>query len=579
MIPQRIIIIGIHLCILVQFQSGISQEITSFRKGNLFQKSASFSITYNGNIQSRDTLGDLNSSGLVATLRGSLSLFQIQVPVHFTYRTGQFSSGFTNPFVRFGISPSYKWIKLHLGHRLMHFSNYSLNGITFLGAGIELNPGLFRFASFAGEIQTPNYNLDSLAYYSHLIQQFSRNAHGFKIGVGKDRTYFDIHYLKVKDEFNLPSDSTIYKTIFPPSENLVLGVKGSLQLLKKISLEVHADLSALTNNQLAREDSVQDQRSRDIQDFVDPFITTNNTTRAHLAYEANLQYNHSAFNFGIHHKHIDPNYKSLGMHYILDDLESYTLQAGIRLNKNKINISGNYGLQKNNLNNIHRNTSKRNIYSVNAMLLFGKTAGLQGSYSNFSMDQTPGFALIQDSFRLIQTTSVLAANPFYKLNSDRISQQWTFSFQNNSIKDASPIENPSRDGKSLTYSLNYNINFKLKKISTGISLLNSHQEFSGKKQKRLGGNLSFRKNFDKPQISIQTHGAYFIIQNDNDAKGHSINAGLQSQYQISKPVQLGIQLGLLDRSSGISGNYKEWRFSIHFTYSFFQNTKDGNIKN
>jgi predicted metalloprotease len=43
-------------------------------------------------------------------------------------------------FQQFGMSPKYKAVTLHLGYRNMTFSNYSLAGLTFLGAGIEYNP-------------------------------------------------------------------------------------------------------------------------------------------------------------------------------------------------------------------------------------------------------------------------------------------------------------------------------------------------------------------------------------------------------------------------------------------------------
>jgi hypothetical protein len=43
----------------------------------------------------------------------------------------------------YGLSPSYKWIKLHFGDRNMEFSPYTLSGHNFYGMGMEINPENF----------------------------------------------------------------------------------------------------------------------------------------------------------------------------------------------------------------------------------------------------------------------------------------------------------------------------------------------------------------------------------------------------------------------------------------------------
>ena len=55
-----------------------------------------------------------------------------------------------------GISPEYRWIKLHLGNRYMHFSDYSFSNHSFYGGGIELSPGTFRFSAFYGRLKREN---------------------------------------------------------------------------------------------------------------------------------------------------------------------------------------------------------------------------------------------------------------------------------------------------------------------------------------------------------------------------------------------------------------------------------------
>ena len=59
---------------------------------------------------------------------------------------------FRQPFNRFGISPTYKWVKLYAGYQNLNFSTYSLAGHAITGAGVELTPGKFRFAYMHGRL-------------------------------------------------------------------------------------------------------------------------------------------------------------------------------------------------------------------------------------------------------------------------------------------------------------------------------------------------------------------------------------------------------------------------------------------
>lgn len=550
------------------------QDITAFRQGNLFRKSASFSMGYNANTQWRDTL-KVNSNAFVASLRGNLEVAGIAFPLHLTYRTGQFSSGFDNPFIRFGISPYYKWLRLHVGHRSMQFSNYSLNGITFLGAGLELNPGIFRLAAMYGNIQTPNYNLDSLAYYANLIRDYKRTAHGVKIGIGKDRRFWDVYYLKVKDNYGNNPEASIYKTLLPPAENLVIGTRVNMPFLKYFFFEFNGDLSTVTNNQLSKSDSLQDKRSRDIMEYLGPYLTTNATTRVNLAYDASLRMMQKYFDLGIKFKHIDPNYTSFGMHYIIDDVQNYTINGGLRLFQQKLSFNGSYGIQVNNLKNIRKNTSTRNIMNLNASIMPATNAGLQLMYSNYSIDQTPGFAVVNDSFRLVQQTAVLSLTPFYRTMGKISRHQLSFNYNQSSITDVSPVEIDNRDGKTGTYAFNWTFDRVVTKWGTSLTFLKADEKFGMRNTGRWGGNASLRKRWEKTGLFFTLSGGYYSLNFNGTADGHSTNLSLQSGISFNKASNLQFMASWLDRASIQAVKYRELRGSVNLIYSFFQKAKDG----
>src|SRR5690625_7751885 len=52
-----------------------------------------------------------------------------------------------------GLSPSWRWITLHLGDFSRGYSPYTLEGTRLRGAGIDLTPGIFTFSVQGGRAQ------------------------------------------------------------------------------------------------------------------------------------------------------------------------------------------------------------------------------------------------------------------------------------------------------------------------------------------------------------------------------------------------------------------------------------------
>ncbi|MCR6637495.1 MAG: hypothetical protein NVV82_00440 [Sporocytophaga sp.] len=77
------------------------------------------------------------------------------------------------------------------------------------------------------------------------------------------------------------------------------------------------------------------------------------------ALKANINYRGNGFGFGLGYERIDPNYQTMGAYYFNNDLENYTINATKRLFRGKMNIAGNFGLQRNNVNNEKMSTMKK----------------------------------------------------------------------------------------------------------------------------------------------------------------------------------------------------------------------------
>lgn len=73
------------------------------------------------------------------------------VPINFLWSSQNYQ--YRQPYNQIGTSPQFKkWLKLHGGYRNVYFSPLTLAGHSFLGGGIELNPGVLRIGAICGKL-------------------------------------------------------------------------------------------------------------------------------------------------------------------------------------------------------------------------------------------------------------------------------------------------------------------------------------------------------------------------------------------------------------------------------------------
>ena len=88
-----------------------------------------------------------------------ITVYGIVLP--FSFRVSEQQRDFRQPFNQFGVSPYYKWVKLHLGYRSHNWSTYSLAGHSIAGAGLELTPGKFQVGLATGRLLKPVKYIDN----------------------------------------------------------------------------------------------------------------------------------------------------------------------------------------------------------------------------------------------------------------------------------------------------------------------------------------------------------------------------------------------------------------------------------
>ena len=183
-----------------------------------------------------------------------LGLIQAPFSMNISQQNKNFSQA--QPFNRFGISPKYKWLTLHLGHRSLRFSDYTLAGNLFFGAGAEIaKPESFvRVSAIWGRFAKPvNKTAQSGLVFARPI--FKRTGFGFKVGLGKDKNQVDLIMFTAKDD---PNSIVMTDTLeVTPEENVVLGLTTRNAISDRLTFEGEYTYSLFTRDTRSPEITLQ----------------------------------------------------------------------------------------------------------------------------------------------------------------------------------------------------------------------------------------------------------------------------------------------------------------------------------
>ena len=262
----------------------------------------------------------------------TLTVYGISMPFSFIWYSNE-KAGFHQPFNQFGISPTYKWLTLHLGYRNVSFSEFTLNGHTFLGAGLEARPGKFRLAAVYGKFnETSQYDL----LMADSIPKLTRLGWAGKIGYGTEKTFVDVSMLRIGDNKKnfVPSDNPEYPV---PAQNIALGLTSRISITSKLIFSVDGSVSFLTpNSTLGTSDTINDR----LMLYASNLISINETSQRFSAVKTSLSYNFSRnVSSAIEYRRIDPGYQSMGSYFFNNDLEQVTFNQTFSFLENKIRSS------------------------------------------------------------------------------------------------------------------------------------------------------------------------------------------------------------------------------------------------
>lgn len=493
------------------------------------------------------------SASATVSLPGGISL-------PFSVIVGNQGASFRQPFNQFGISPTYKWATVHAGYRNVQFSPFTLAGHTFLGGGVELNPGKLRIGAVYGRFNKAIST--DLANPDQALPSFKRTGYAVKLGYGSAANYVDVVLLNAADD----TSSITGSQSITPARNTVLGVTSRLTLAKNFSFEMDIAGSAYTRDTRAQVVPLSDQPlMKAFNIFMPAQLSTQLTTAAQLG----LGYRSKNFGLKLQYKRIEPNFQTMGSYYFQSDIQSFTIAPSLNLLNSKLRVVGSFGLQQDNLAKTKNAQTGRKIGSLVVSYNPSNAFGIDFQFSNYGISQQAGLRPIIDTLRLAQNNLSLMANLRYSIQNEAFSHLFTLTGTHQQLSD---LNNTTSE-----FTQNQNQNINLGYFLTELALGWSANAMVSYTQTALPQDQMVR--FYGPTVGISyplldkklntSFNASYLINQQLGVTGKVMNASLNASYQLGKRQSLNLQLGYLNSNTGQPDQkFNELRGSLGYGISF-----------
>lgn len=548
-----------------------AQNLESIGQGEAFGLSGGFNVNQvfyqaNGLEGRRDPYNYFLSGNL------NMSLYGWSVPVSFSYSNQNVS--FQQPFNQYGLSPTYKWVTAHLGHRSMTFSKYTLSGHLFLGAGVDLVPSdKIKVSAMYGRLQKA-VEIDTSEVSN--APAYRRMGGGVKVTVGGSNHAVDFSVFSAADDRN-SVDTDLGAVDIHPEENLVMGVGLTSQILKNLSFKGEIAYSAITTDAQA-----ENVHANNIYDQINFAFQPKVSSAYYKAMNAAMQYQFSQYTFGVAYERVDPGYRTLGAYYFNNDLENIALTHTSQWLDQRLNVSARGGLQRNNLNQQELNTMNRFSGSINANFQVKPTIVTSFSYSNFSTVvnfQTPEELLNQNTvydnldtlnYKQLSQNASLGAN-FILGKSEERKQNLNVNLSYQQTAEEQGGEQQGGGNRFYNVNSSYSMNFQPQTLTVSLSGNVNISEASMNESLIYGPSLSARKSIDSKDISLMASVSYNVSEVNNKLNSTVLNFRLGANYTLVEKHQFNLNVTAVNRytpQNETQQQYQELVAELGYSYNF-----------
>lgn len=554
----------------VHSQSVDLGKLSDIKKKKLFTTGGNISastIYYAGN-------GGIGREPLTYFLNGSLNLnVGGLVDLPFSFNLTNAGGGFQYPVApnRLSLHPKYKAITGHVGDVNMFFSPYTLNDHPFRGAGVDFAPekGGFKVSVMAGQLQRPvEYDSTNIS----VLAAYRRFGYGAKMKLDRKRYNIGMIVFAAKDQQNSLTFKPDSLQIFP-KQNIVLSWNGVYTLAKDFEISAEYATSGITRD--LRDTSAVTNNSKHL---LKNFIKFSNSTSFYKALKTNLNYRYRNSTIGVGFERIDPGYETLGAYYFNNDFQNITVNFSQPVLKQKGYITGNVGMQTDNLDGKKIGSNQRTVVALNLSFIPNQQVFITTSYSNFTtfMNVKPYFQSINqvtqvqnfDTLNYSQVTNNANVNVSYIFNNKtkRIqSINANLSYLNAKDRQGGLLKFGS-GSKFYNLSASYGISFVPEAITLTTAFNASYNKLAGSKNLIFGPTIAMRSKLLKT-IATTILASYNSSRMDGRMDGKILNTQLNLSYSLTKKQQFSLN-ALNQLRNTNRGNFNDFVLTVGYNYNF-----------
>lgn len=568
---QKLTTTGLFLFLPLAITCLQGQDIGSLKD----QKPFSINGTLGGTLMFYDVKGrDANREPFVWMLTGSptISIYGIQFP--FSFIVSEQQRDFRQPFNKFGVSPYYKWAKLHLGYRNINWSPYTMAGHTIFGAGAELTPGKWQIGLLSGRllkaVDPGALNYDANESYVQ-TPAFSRKAFSVKLGYGTEKNNAGIVLLKAWDDPGSLNPDSVPASLMP-AENFILSFYTHQQVVKNFVFDLQLAQSMYTNNVNSPE---PDSVGYGLMDAFSGFFSSNASSYTSNAVESSFGYQGQKASAMLKYKRVSPGYRSMGAYFFQNDLQNITFEPSFRFGQQKYNVSGSIGFQRDNLENNLPSTTRRTIGSFSFTAAPASFYNANLVYSNYDLGQSKGISPLDSLYEISQTTQNVSLSQNLSFTSEQISQNIMIIANLQKLKDKN--ENTA-DLNSYTSSMlmgNYMLSFLNIGLTGSVGYNYTLFRLQISDNRISGPVISLTKTFLDKKLSLMVSDNFFknevVYNNGNEERISKINSiSIRAGVKLSKHHRFNVKFYVRESKAETSNitPFTERRGEIGYVYTF-----------
>ena len=493
-----------------------------------------------------------------------------KIPLTFNYCELRLSLSQGYSFNQLSISPTYKWATAHIGTNYMTFSPYTLNGHQFVGGGLELSPDKWKIQLMGGRLLRGQF-----ADTTTTGPTFRRMGYGTKIEYNPGSFIAGITLFKAMDDAgSVPELRRFFNNqVINPEDNMVVGLHFGTTLFHALQFNVEYSNSVITRDQRPEYEQVR------IRSLAGLLHRGNATTNSYHAFKTSLNYNIASTGtmVGVGFESVDPNYRTLGGYYFVNDLRNYTLNFNQVFSKGKITLGGNLGVQEDDIKKTKVNTQRRFVGALNAGINLNENTRMGLSFSNFQ-----SYRFLNDTYSQITRIPGLVIDTLaFAMVSRTIGYDFAKTLTKTDLKQTSLLFNMSVIGSQnrreqvldvesktniINSSLTYSIAYLEKQASLNTSLTFFRNVFFDGVVTGLGPTIGVQKTFIKTlntSLNLSALNVYNTMIETDSPNSLALNAQLSANLRAGKNHNFNFNTGVVANNGNtfLNGN-------LGYNYSF-----------